>query len=359
MGSKSFGIIIIILLVIGTGIVGYIKGWFSWMDLEREGWVLYEDKDIGFSLEYPQELRVEKTHEEGVYFSLWGPTQIENSEFFDGISILVRREKYPENLSLKSFAERDADEIKRIGTITKPVHELKISDYDGYGYTANAIGVFEDIYIPREDEDREYLFISLSVPDPQNQGYSERADEILSTLRLIDREIEKGDSCKHVIYDYPTREIYSGSVHAPDFSTKPEARTFRTLITEGAKNGPNFAGNYTIVTWGCGSGCQSSAILDARTGKFIEYGLISTEGLLYRLHNDLLTLNPRNQGLAASGSLKTEYYVMKNGILESLCKKRTEEVCIQVITKAQNPITKEMKEFPTPCDVPGGWQVVR
>jgi hypothetical protein len=32
------------------------------------------------------------------------------------------------------------------------------------------------------------------------------------------------------------------------------------------------------------------------------------------------------------------------------------QVCIQVVTKAFNPKTGEVKEFPTPCDVPEGWQ---
>ena len=31
------------------------------------------------------------------------------------------------------------------------------------------------------------------------------------------------------------------------------------------------------------------------------------------------------------------------------------QICIQVITPARNPQTGEVKEFPTPCDVPDGW----
>lgn len=34
-------------------------------------------------------------------------------------------------------------------------------------------------------------------------------------------------------------------------------------------------------------------------------------------------------------------------------------VCIQVITPARNPQTGEVRDFPTPCDVPEGWDVVR
>lgn len=35
------------------------------------------------------------------------------------------------------------------------------------------------------------------------------------------------------------------------------------------------------------------------------------------------------------------------------------EVCIQVITPARNPDTGEVRDFPTPCDVPTGWEPIR
>ena len=43
-------------------------------------------------------------------------------------------------------------------------------------------------------------------------------------------------------------------------------RMFRTRIREGAAKGPNFAGHFTIVQWGCGAGCVSSVIVDAVDG---------------------------------------------------------------------------------------------
>jgi hypothetical protein len=38
-------------------------------------------------------------------------------------------------------------------------------------------------------------------------------------------------------------------------------------LREGAKNGPNFAGHYTIVTWGCGTACEELGIIDALDGR--------------------------------------------------------------------------------------------
>lgn len=35
-----------------------------------------------------------------------------------------------------------------------------------------------------------------------------------------------------------------------------------------------------------------------------------------------------------------------------------QSACIQVITRARNMTTGEERDFPTPCDVPQGWQIV-
>ena len=35
------------------------------------------------------------------------------------------------------------------------------------------------------------------------------------------------------------------------------------------------------------------------------------------------------------------------------------QICAQVITSAMNPVTGVCQDFPTPCDVPVGWQLCR
>jgi hypothetical protein len=51
-----------------------------------------------------------------------------------------------------------------------------------------------------------------------------------------------------------------------DIASTPGARMFRTRIRTGAAEGPNFAGHYTIVGWGCGTSCTYWAIVDAISG---------------------------------------------------------------------------------------------
>jgi len=65
--------------------------------------------------------------------------------------------------------------------------------------------------------------------------------------------------------DFSTTEKFE-SKPAPPKLVRPEDRMFRTRIRQGASKGPNFAGHYTIVEWGCGSGCLSIAVVDAKDG---------------------------------------------------------------------------------------------
>ena len=71
--------------------------------------------------------------------------------------------------------------------------------------------------------------------------------------------------------DFPVVEEFHGKPARVDLSSHPKARTFRTRLRDGARKGPNFAGHYALVGWGCGNECGGSLIVDLRTGKV--YGL--------------------------------------------------------------------------------------
>ncbi len=45
------------------------------------------------------------------------------------------------------------------------------------------------------------------------------------------------------------------------------ANRFRTNLRNAAKDGVNFAGHFVFVSWGCGTNCAVSAIINARTGR--------------------------------------------------------------------------------------------
>ena len=67
--------------------------------------------------------------------------------------------------------------------------------------------------------------------------------------------------------DYKVKTGFKGKPAAPDVRSHPRSRLFRTMLRMNAKEGPDFAGHYTIASWGCGSGCSEYAIIDAITGR--------------------------------------------------------------------------------------------
>lgn len=82
-----------------------------------------------------------------------------------------------------------------------------------------------------------------------------------------------------------------------------DANRFRTNLRNAAKEGVNFAGHYILTTWGCGTNCSVSAIIDARNGRVFfpdqlegtGFGFCElpddTEPIVYKADSRLLVLS--------------------------------------------------------------------
>jgi len=119
--------------------------------------------------------------------------------------------------------------------------------------------------------------------------------------------------------DFPTRGSFTGSPAAPDLASAKRAAEYRTVLRRGAAVGPNFAGRYTVVQWGCGSPCKAFAILDAVTGHVWMPKIWAGLGVSYRRNSDLLIVDgpelwseawypSDSAGTAASMPLYAYYY---------------------------------------------------
>ncbi len=64
---------------------------------------------------------------------------------------------------------------------------------------------------------------------------------------------------------FRAREVFKGELTEPQLKTA-FVRNFGTAIREGAARGPNFAGRFAIVRWGCGSECVQMAVVDEKSG---------------------------------------------------------------------------------------------
>jgi hypothetical protein len=66
--------------------------------------------------------------------------------------------------------------------------------------------------------------------------------------------------------DFPAPVSSTSRTVAPRMDSS-EARRYRTVLREGTADGPNFAGHFAVVAWGCGSSCSERAIVDTHTGR--------------------------------------------------------------------------------------------
>lgn len=94
--------------------------------------------------------------------------------------------------------------------------------------------------------------------------------------------------------DYQVAPRFRGRPAAVRLDSDPQARFFRTKLREGARAGPNFADHLTVVTWGCGSGCQVNAIVDARDGRIYPQWLETNAGVRTRQGSALLIADPQD-----------------------------------------------------------------
>jgi hypothetical protein len=120
--------------------------------------------------------------------------------------------------------------------------------------------------------------------------------------------------------DFPVIDRFSGKPPPPKILT-PRARLFKTMIREGAKEGPNFSGHYTLVTWGCGSDCISFAIVDFKTGLVFFNPQVLTvirhisqegEQLEFRRDSRLLVVEGDTFGIGDSQNQGKFYYEWKD-----------------------------------------------
>ena len=120
--------------------------------------------------------------------------------------------------------------------------------------------------------------------------------------------------------DYPVREVYKGPV-APVRLDSRMARMFRSRLREDSRGGPNFAGRYMVVIWGCGTGCAQMGVVDAVTGRVyfppVEYMDIidmddeAERSKWFRLDSRLLRIT--RDYYDGRGGYKAYYYLFDRG----------------------------------------------
>jgi hypothetical protein len=137
--------------------------------------------------------------------------------------------------------------------------------------------------------------------------------------------------------DYPVAGVFAGSPAAP-LLLKPEERRYRTVIRNGVRKGygvleepegkerpgPNFAGQYIVVQWGCGTECFQYAVVDAKTGRVFQppvpgehHEYFDTGYLDFRLRSRLMMVET-NCAMGDAERCDRDYFVWTGGRFQHL-----------------------------------------
>ena len=106
--------------------------------------------------------------------------------------------------------------------------------------------------------------------------------------------------------DFPVKTVYTGVAAKLDISN-PEARMFRTRLSEALKRKPDFAGEYVTAMWGCGAGCRFYSFINKRTGKLLKEGFGGEER-----QEDVMLTNPNSRLLVTQEEIRNEDYEVES-----------------------------------------------
>jgi len=135
---------------------------------------------------------------------------------------------------------------------------------------------------------------------------------------------EKGRCDSYVFSSYPAGEVEKIKASV-DYNSYADAKKYKTAIDTAFSLGPNFSGHYVVASWGCGTTCQESTIIDGNTGKILVFGIVSEYGIETEVDSRLLVVNPKKNipevlTTEEQKTLITNFYTLENNALVLLCR---------------------------------------
>lgn len=153
-------------------------------------WQMHTNERIGFSLAHPQDLSIDEVDTgpvadgPGIQFSKWGPTQIEASEFFDGLFFTVST--IATTTDPRTLAEAELELVRQVGdadAVKEPLHETTLAGANGVAFTAQTVGApTTQIFL---DAGARIIRVAHATPDPTDQGFEKMAERMLASFTIL------------------------------------------------------------------------------------------------------------------------------------------------------------------------------
>lgn len=119
--------------------------------------------------------------------------------------------------------------------------------------------------------------------------------------------------------DYAVTTVYKGESGKLDFKMLENMPELRNELAKWLQKGSNFAGEYTLVTWSCGTECSQHAVVHTPSGRLLG-GFSSCGKILYSIDSSLIIINPTHENGVKVQLPKTckqfnQILIVKNGKL--------------------------------------------
>jgi hypothetical protein len=140
----------------------------------------YSDKNGMYSFKYPSEAEVKEQSDGSITVSIWGPTQKEDTEFYDGLSLNFKTSSLA-GKNLMTIAQEKATEFGDLFETSTP-SAVTVASALGYSFHVKGVVEADYYYLPLDSQG--YLEIVDSTKDPTGKGFIKMAEDILLSLEL-------------------------------------------------------------------------------------------------------------------------------------------------------------------------------
>jgi hypothetical protein len=142
-----------------------------------------------YTIRYPADVELIERNAGGVSLSKWGPTQVENTEYFDALLLAIQTFEIS-NVDLETYVDGQIKALNPDNDLIKLISGAKpttIGTYSGYTFTIEGLGTFEYTYLQSTDKITIVEIVDGTI-DPGNLGFDDLVSQILSTFEFIEGE---------------------------------------------------------------------------------------------------------------------------------------------------------------------------
>lgn len=146
----------------------------------------YQDPNNVYTFSYPKDYTLDTQDPLHIRIYKRGQTQRPQSEMSDG-ALMVFENIDLKGKSLESWVDANIQQSTSDGTseIIEEKTSIHQNGYPGFYYAIRGLGTSQNIILQKDSNSSNAVIITYAVSDPQEKGYQNEIDNILSSFRFI------------------------------------------------------------------------------------------------------------------------------------------------------------------------------